>query len=120
MGAGIYEIRVCTNHQEKEQVPLIFSMAFAYSEYWCPACGHIYELHGAGDIVIKTLELEESAKIWKKKGRDYLSAISAKSCESMKFEGKQVTYDQLPEKEKKRLQEFEDNWEYKYKNNESK
>lgn len=114
MGAGIDEIRVCNNHQDKEKVPLIFTMAFPFTEYWCPACGNKHELLGAGDIVIKTIELDKSSIEWNIKGRDYLQAISAKSCESMKFEGKRVTYDQLPEKEKKRLQKIEDNWTYKY------
>lgn len=114
MGELIDEIRVCPNHQKKEKVPLIFTMAFIGQEYWCPACGYTSGMLGAGDIIKITPELEKSAEEWKEKGKDYLSVISAKNCESLLHEGKRMTYHELPEKEKNRLQKIKDNWKYKY------
>jgi len=114
MGAANDEIRVCPNHKSQEKVPLVFTMAFPGKEYWCPGCGYTHGMLGAGDIVKRTKEIDEKEDYWENVGKDYLSAKSAKSCESLMHEGNRMTYDELPQNEKERLQTIEDEWKYKY------
>lgn len=114
MGAASDEIRVCPNHQDKEPVPLVFTMAFPYKEYWCPGCGYTSGMLGAGDIIKRNKEIDDREGHWKDLGKDYLSAVGARNCESLMFEGERMTYDELPEAEKQRLQKIEDDWKYQF------
>ncbi len=114
MSKKIKEIRVCTDHQDEEIVPLIWTFAFNGSEYWCPACGYNAGMFGAGETIEKTKELKQARKKWEKIGREYLDAKSAMVCDSLLWEGNRIKPQDLPDSEKNRINEVIEKWEYKY------
>ena len=114
MGAAGHEIRVCPNHQDEEKVPLIGTMAFPGAEYWCPGCGYVHGIMGAGEIVNRTEELDNREDYWRKLGKEYLEAKSTLSCSSLMWEGERVSPEDLPEEEKERVQAVIKAWKYKF------
>lgn len=67
------EIIICDCHEE--QVPLIWTFKFIGCEYWCPACGYMKGMFGAGKDVPETPELLQSLAEWKEKAKPYLSGV---------------------------------------------
>ena len=116
MSATNEEIRICKHHQTEEKVPLIWTFQFMGSEYWCPACGDHVGMLGAGDIVKLSLELENSAKLWKDKGTLYLRALHAiKENGRWEYKNNMRPFNNLPESEQKTIHDLVNNWEYKFK-----
>ena len=64
------ETKVCWCDGE---TPLLWTFKFPGAEYWCPRCGYVSGMFGAGKNVTETKELIESKKEWKRKANDYLS-----------------------------------------------
>lgn len=103
-------MKICDRHEN--QVPLLFTMAFPGSEYWCPYCGGNWGMLGAGQNVPVTMQLKREKVKWRFKTREYLSAVGTQNCSSLKFEGKTISPHELPKSEKDRLQNIIDEWEY--------
>lgn len=106
------KIIICRNHPEY-QVPLIWTFAFRGAEYWCPYCGSTSGMLGAGDRVDATDELQDRLKAFEKISDEFLHATGVLICSSMEFEGRQITYEELPDNEKDRLKVVRENWKYK-------
>ena len=51
-------MKICSNHRDYE-VPLIYTFAWNYNEYWCPYCGCHEGMMGAGEEVEETEELKK-------------------------------------------------------------
>lgn len=64
------EIKVC---RCDKKTPLLWTFKFDGNEYWCPRCGYMSGMFGAGINVPLTTELEQSKKDWEEKAKPYLS-----------------------------------------------
>ena len=65
------EMKICNQHEER--VPLIWTFKFNGAEYWCPYCGYLGGMFGAGENVARTEKLEKSLEEWTELARPYLS-----------------------------------------------
>lgn len=109
------EILICpANHEE--QIPLIWTFAFNGAEYWCPYCGQSFGMF-YGKYVVTNPELEEKKKKYTEQSKEFLDAQSTFVCQSLEFEGKQISPHDLPEAEKVRLRKIINDWKYEYRNN---
>ena len=107
------KIKICSNHQHY-RTPLIWTFAFPYKEYWCPYCGLTGGMFGTGEDVNQTLVLIKRLKIYEKSTKEYLHAQSCTYAVGIKWRGKTIHPDKLPDKEKKRLHNIRGNgWRYK-------
>lgn len=93
-------IRICTEHDK--EVPLISTFAFNGAEFWCPYCGATFGLFGAGEKVEETEKHAETAKHYEAKSVDFLRAMSRRAACEVKWEGKWIKPNELPESEKSR------------------
>lgn len=107
-------IRICSNHPEYE-VPLIWTFAFPYAEYWCPYCGAKYGMLGAGKLVPLIDELEQRHKQYKAFSDEFLHANGVQVCVSTLWEGERIKPERLPQHEKDRLQKVISDWKYEVK-----
>lgn len=107
-------IKICYNHQDKEQTPLIWTFAFPGAEYWCPYCGNQTGMLGGGDDVGYTKELSERLKHYTKLSKDYLKARGSMIAAAIRYRGKWVQFEDLPEKRRAKLKEQATSWIYKY------
>ncbi len=103
-------MRICDRHEK--QVPLIWTFAFSGAEYWCPHCGANFGMMRAGKEVENTPELLAANESYKKLSNDYLNAMSTFACDSLVFEGKKISRDDLPQREFDRCQKVIDDWKY--------
>jgi hypothetical protein len=97
-------ISICPNHP-KYQVPLIPTMAFMGSEYWCPYCGvnlGVFDKTGVANPI--TLQLFERDLKYKSASKEYLRARSISACSETEWEGKRVSPMDLPLEERQRIQ----------------
>lgn len=67
-------IRICADHEEYP-VPLLSTMKFPGTRYWCPFCGEKGDLF-YGEIVPSTPQLEERKIKYTEANRDYLDGKS--------------------------------------------
>lgn len=107
----IKEIRVCGCDYEY-QVPLIWTFAFNGAEYWCPYCGGNFGMMGAGEDIPITKEIFERGEKYKELSKEFLDAKSTGVCSGLVFEGKRISPDELPDKEKERVLKVITNWKY--------
>jgi hypothetical protein len=107
-------MKICSNHQDY-QVPLIYTYAWNYYEYWCPYCGAHEELLGAGENVEDTLKLKDREKIYKKASEEVLGARSTLICSETTWEGKRIKPSELPKEEIERLRKLTETWKYNIK-----
>lgn len=105
-------IRICKDHQEEFQAPLIWTFAFIGAEYWCPYCGRKEGMLGAGEKVKSTSVLRNRLRKFRELSEDFLDANCAQVCISMEWKGKTITYDQLPQEEKDKKQKAINDWKY--------
>jgi len=75
----IEEIKICSRHSEYK-VPLIYTFAFPHYEYWCPYCGAVEGMLGAGKNVDVTEVLIGRRAIYEKASKVYLSANGKLCC----------------------------------------
>ncbi len=104
------EIRCCDRHEKNVQ--LVWTFAFPGAEYWCPYCGATSGMMGAGEY--RNLTFSECREMIKYRhiGDDFLDARSTSVCSSMMWEGKRISPHDLPDHEKKRIQEVINEWVY--------
>lgn len=95
-------MKICSSHQDY-QVPLVSTMAWNYSEYWCPYCDKHEGMMGAGENVGETEELEKRGELYKKATEEYRHAIGVLVCVSTEWKGVQTKPEDLPQEEKDRL-----------------
>lgn len=69
-------IKICSCHEK--QVPLLWTFKFNGAEFWCPACGYIGGMFGAGINVPVTNELLECKKELEEKAFLFLSGEQEK------------------------------------------
>jgi len=105
-------IKICKNHQEEQKTPLIWTFAFNGSEYWCPYCGFQGGMLGSGDNVVRTKELEDRLETSQTKSKDFLRATSTAACDSLLYEGKRITPEELPDQIKEQNKRIIDRWVY--------
>lgn len=97
-------IKICGRHGDYP-TPLIFTMVFPGSEYWCPYCGSREDIFGGEEIRPTVLLVRRLAK-YKVASRDYLHAMAMLSCYRTKWEGEMIPPADLPQEEKDRLQKI--------------
>ena len=98
-------MKICSNHRDYE-VPLIYTYAWNYNEYWCSYCGCHEGMMGAGENVEDTPELKKRGELYKKATKEYLNARCTLICSETKWKGKRIKPSELPEEEIKRLRKF--------------
>ena len=108
------KIKICSNHEEY-QVPLIWTFSFPGAEYWCPHCGYINGMFGAGEEVDETSELKKRLELFKKFSEGYLDAKGTQVCDRTKWKGKYIKPVDLPDEEKHRLINIVADWKYNIK-----
>lgn len=64
------KIKICERHEK--QVPLLWTFKHDGYEYWCPHCGYMEGMFGAGIDVPLTEELIKEKEMWKEKAKPYL------------------------------------------------
>ncbi len=104
-------IRVCPEH--KKQVPLIFTFAFPGANYWCPHCGNTMRVptKDCEKELTETLQKRREANL--ENTKEFLKAAQMlNSKKPILFGGRSIKPEDLPETEKKRLQEVVDGYEY--------
>jgi len=109
-------IKICSNHRDKEETPLIWTFAFPGAEYWCPACGKHMGMLGAEEDVKSTNKLVKRLKNYKKKSKAYLRANSALCCSYMMIKGEKRTFDSLPKQTQSYYTNKANSWKYKFNN----
>jgi len=107
-------IKICSYHQDREKTPLIWTFAFNYKEYWCPACGATYGMLGAGEDVPLTKILENRLQKYEKKSKRFLKGKILQICAYFKYKGEDKKFSEMS----KRFQAYWVNrskeWKYKY------
>lgn len=107
------EIKICYNHQDEEQTPLIWTFAFPGAEYWCPYCGGRTGMLGGGEDIESTKELEVRHRDYKKRSKKYLVANSKLFCSELLWRGKWISPRDLTPRVREKLRETAKSWEYK-------
>ncbi|KKL77834.1 hypothetical protein LCGC14_2030960 [marine sediment metagenome] len=102
-------MKICSKHRDYE-VPLIYTYAWNYYEYWCPYCDKHEGMLGAGEDVEDTKELKEKKKIYEKATAEYRGARGTLICASTKWKGKWIKPSELPKEEIERLHKLCKTW----------
>ena len=89
-------IKICRNHQER-QTPLIFTMAFPGAEYWCPWCGAVEGMMGAGESVAETEELRRTRDDDAALAAPYIRAVSCRTASGVKHNDEWIKPRDLPD-----------------------
>lgn len=107
----VKEIKVC-GCDDEYQVPLIWTFAFISAEYWCPYCGNITGMMGAGEDIAITKELINRKNKYEEISEDFLHAKSTGVCVSLVHNGKRINPEDLPDKEKQKHIKAIEDWKY--------
>lgn len=107
-------IKVCQGHQDR-QTPLMFTMAFPGAEYWCPWCGYIAGMLGAGESVEETEQLTKLAEADAEYARPYIRAIAMRSADQVKHNGEWIKPRELPDEVKAANAKIIADWRYRSK-----
>lgn len=102
-------MKICSNHEEYK-VPLIWTFAWPYNEYWCPYCDCHEGMLGAGENVEETEELKKRLELYEKATKEYLGARSTLICSELEWKGKRIKPSELPEEEIERCKKLLDSW----------
>ena len=100
-------MKICFEHRDYE-VPLIYTFAWNFSEYWCPYCDKHEGVLGAGGDILETKELIKRGKLFKKATEEYRDARSTLICSETMWKGKRVKPSELPKEEIERLKKIVD------------
>ena len=106
------KIKICSDHQDKEETPLIWTFAFMGAEYWCPFCGDTRGMLGAGENVPTTKRLKDRLANYKKLSSQYLRGNALLICASTKYKGEWIKPSELPPKSKAFWKKKSEEWEY--------
>jgi hypothetical protein len=98
------EIVICENHDY--QVPLIWTFAFIGAEYWCPYCGYVGGMLGAGKRVPKTVELVGRREIYSEYYKDYLHAHGLGYCTSTLIDNIRVKRENFSQEMRETVDKF--------------
>lgn len=107
-------MKICPNHHDEYVVPLIFTFAFRYCEYWCPYCNHKTGMFGDTEETNETPELKARLDGYKRMTREYLDAVSSLTCSELEYprgSGKYITPSELPVEIIEEFQTIRDSWE---------
>ena len=96
------EVTVCDSHDTDTQ--LIWTFAFDYKEFWCPACGATYGMMGAGRNVKWNWRIHNQYVKDLKNSRKFLIACST-------LEGKKP--DEMPGKLREYYERGRKKWKYR-------
>ena len=91
------EVVICTFHPERP-TQLIWTFAFPYYEWWCPACGGCWGMLGAGRDVKWTPRIHDRYIADKKRSKKYLGARARLNCSQFKYKGKWIEPEKMPVK----------------------
>lgn len=105
------EVIICSHHKERP-TQLIWTFAFPYKEFWCPACGAKWGMMGAGDNVKWTPAIHDRYVADKKRSKRFLSAVGRKSCSKFKYKGEWYEPSEIPPSLKKYDDAIIKNWKY--------
>lgn len=92
----VQKIAVCSYHKDRELTPLIWTFAFPYKEWRCPACGRTYGMMGTDDA-IKTLTLAKRHRRYIENTKWFIRSVSTLNCSAMMIKGKKVNRDDIPD-----------------------
>lgn len=109
------EIKICDSHLDELKTPLIFTFAFIGAEFWCPYCGKISGMMGAGKNVKSTARLRNRLRRFNKLSKDYLRSKSLLVCSETLWNGKWIKPSEIPKEEIERLNTAAKNWKYNQK-----
>ena len=98
-------MKICSDHQEY-QVPLIYTFAWNYHEYWCPYCDCHEGMLGAGENVDETGELKKRLELYKEATKEYRDARGTLICSETQWKGEWIKPSELPKEEIERLQKI--------------
>lgn len=103
-------VKCCGRH--KENVQLIWTFAFPGAEYWCPYCGYMCGMLGAGEERELTFTEMRGMIKYRHIGKEYLDAKATFNSTGTRWEGEMISPEDLPDEEKQRLQKIIDDWVY--------
>lgn len=107
------EVTICSSHPEYP-TQLIWTFAFPYAEWWCPACGKHEGMLGAGKDVKWTWAIHHRYLKHKKASRKYLRANGVLNCSRFKYRGKWIEPVNMPDKAKIYYRKQSKSWKYKF------
>lgn len=105
------EVTICSFHQERP-TQLIWTSAFPYKEFWCPACGATWGMFGAGKDAKWSWTIHNRYVADKKRSERFLNARGILICASKKYKGKWVKRNELPESYINYCKNVVKNWKY--------
>lgn len=108
---GDDEVTVCNCHDTDTQ--LIWTFAFNGYEYWCPACGAVYGMMGAGRDVKWNWKIHNQYVKDLKRSRKYLNANGVLICAYFRYKGQDIEPKDMPEKLKKYYILESKKWKYR-------
>lgn len=111
-GGFMRKIKICSRHQNYK-TPLIWTFAFPYAEYWCPACGAHEGMLGAGENVPWTWRLHHKYLKYKNASKRFLRANVILVCAYFRYKGKDIKPEEMPEKLRKYYEREAKNWRYR-------
>jgi len=105
------EVTICPYHRERT-TQLIWTFAFPYKEFWCPACGYTSGMMGAGGNTQWSYRIHDRFIADKKRSRRFLDAMGTLNCSHFKYKGEYITPKEMPDKLRKYYQGIVKRWEY--------
>ena len=105
------KISICNQHADGYEVPIIATWAFGSNVTdWCPYCG-LKNIQSVLNFDI-TPELQFRHDFYLNLSKEYLYAESVAHCDSLTWNGEQISPDELPSEEKARIKKIRDEWKY--------
>lgn len=105
------EVTICPYHRERT-TQLIWTFAFPYKEFWCPACGAKWGMMGAGDNAKWTPTIHDRYVKDKERSNRFLNAVSTLNCAYFKYKGKDIKPSEMPDKLRKYYKNIISKWKY--------
>jgi hypothetical protein len=105
------EITVCGCHDT--DVQLIWTFAFPYHEFWCPACGAHYGMVGAGRNAKWNWRIHNQYVKDLEQSRRFLTANGILCCAMFKYKGTYIKPLEMPEKLRKYYERESKKWKYR-------
>lgn len=108
---GEDEITVCDCHDTDTQ--LIWTFAFNGHEFWCPACGAVYGMIGAGRDAKWNWRIHNQYVKDLERSKKYLYANGVLICAYFRYKGKDIKRSEMPEKLRKYYERESKKWKYR-------
>jgi hypothetical protein len=107
------EITICSSHRQYP-TQLIWTFAFPYAEYWCPACGKHEGMLGAGVAVKWNYRIHHRYLKYLKSSRKFLRAKGRLNCAYFKYHSRKIKPEEMPVKLRKYYEKQATKWKYKF------